>query len=92
MKENEKDVEQGFYEECAKLLNCAEHTYRAFPYRKRTRWNNRAEGNGRFPGFGLIRMFSPNLISVAVKTPALQGQYSSTQAALDAIKSAIARN
>ncbi|PZR77762.1 MAG: hypothetical protein DI537_42820 [Stutzerimonas stutzeri] len=29
----------------------------AFPYRYRTRWNNRSPGRGRFPGFGMIRAF-----------------------------------
>jgi len=49
-------VEQGFYQACASLLG-AHHDYRPYPYRRRTRWNNRAAGNGRFPGFGIIRLF-----------------------------------
>jgi hypothetical protein len=49
-------VERTFYQGCAELLG-AEHQYRRFPYAKRTRWNNRTAGNGRFPGFGVIRLF-----------------------------------
>jgi hypothetical protein len=45
-----------FYAECAALLNC-KHEGEAFPYHKRTRWNNRSAGRGRFPNHGLIRVF-----------------------------------
>lgn len=45
-----------FYAECAALLG-AQHEGKAFPYYKRTRWNNRKAGRGRFPGFGLIRAY-----------------------------------
>jgi hypothetical protein len=91
MNEKKIDVEQGFYEECAKLLDCAEHTYRVFPYRKRTRWNNRTAGNGRFPGHGLIRMFGPTSIHVALYEPKLSGQFKSMDAVYAAIKEALAR-
>ena len=89
MEENEISVEQGFYEECAKLLDCAEHTYRKFPYRKRTRWNNRTAGNGRFPGHGLVRMFSHNLITVSLYQPKCRGTFATADAALAAIKLAL---
>lgn len=49
-----------FYARCAELLG-AEHTFKAFPYRRRTRWNNRTAGNGRFEGFGLIRLFGDSV-------------------------------
>jgi len=88
---NEKDfgVEERFYQQVATLL-CAEHTYRKGP-RKRTRWTNRFEGagNGRFPPNGLVRMFGPNLIHIALMSPRLSGQFKSPQDALDAIKQAI---
>jgi hypothetical protein len=89
---NEKDygVEQGFYENCAKLLNNAEHTYKPFTDgAKRTRWNNRSAGNGRYPGNGIVRMFGPNCISVALLKPKLSGTFTSPDAALAAIKSAM---
>lgn len=62
------DVEQGFYEKCAELL-CAPHTYKPFTMHQKRRWYNRNPGNGRFEGFGLIRMFSPNCIHVCLKRP-----------------------
>jgi len=61
-------VEQGFYQACAALLG-AEHDYRAFPYRRPTRWNNRTPGNGRFPGFGLIRLFGEK-VHMQLRAPA----------------------
>ena len=69
IKEN-KEVEERFYQECAELL-CVSNTYRPFPtsahYKRR--WYNREAGNGRFEGFGLIRMFSENCIHVSLKKP-----------------------
>lgn len=89
MDENEIGVEQGFYQECAKLLDCAEHTYRKFPYGKRTRWNNRSAGNGRYPGHGLVRRFSHNLIRVSLHSPQCRGTFASAEEALAAIKLAL---
>lgn len=91
MNEEKLSIEQGFYEECAKLLDCAEHTYRQYPYRKRTRWTNRfgGGGNGRYPGHGLIRMFAPNLIHVALFEPRLSGQFKSIEDVYAALKEAL---
>ena len=47
--------EQEFYATCSELLQI-EHDYKV-PFRKKTRWNNRVLGNGRFPGFGTIQYF-----------------------------------
>lgn len=60
---------EAFYDECSRILG-APYSYRAPPYRKLTRWNNRAPGNGRFPGYGLIRMFGPHHIQIALRRPA----------------------
>jgi hypothetical protein len=89
MKEKDVEMEQGFYQECAKLLDCAEHTYREFPYRKRTRWNNRTAGNGRFPGNGLIRMYASNLIHVNLHHPKVCGQFKSADDVFAAINTAL---
>ena len=35
--------------------------------RRRTRWNNRDPGSGRYPGFGLIRHYSSELIHISSK-------------------------
>jgi hypothetical protein len=62
--------EEAFYRECAAILG-AEDLYepRHLLKLKRTRWNNRAPGNGRFPGFGTIRMFGPGHIHIALRQP-----------------------
>jgi len=56
-----------FYEKCAELLG-ATYECESFPYRYRTRWNNRSPGNGRFEGFGIIRKFGDNY-QVALTRP-----------------------
>ncbi|MFG6080443.1 hypothetical protein ACEUZ9_001018 [Paracoccus litorisediminis] len=54
----EKEV---FYDRVAQALGMT-HDFRK-PNRRRTRWNNRKLGNGRFPGFGLVRVHG-DIISV----------------------------
>ena len=56
-----------FYSKCAELLG-AEHEYLPFTHYKRTRWNNRKPGSGRYPGYGIIRKFG-NQIHVALTKP-----------------------
>ena len=80
--------EEGFYTVVAELLECAGHSYQKFPYSKRTRWNNRAAGNGRYPGFGIVRRFSSTNIHVQLTKPRLTGKFHSAKAVLDAILSA----
>ncbi|MFL5021520.1 MAG: hypothetical protein ACJ8DW_04600 [Microvirga sp.] len=54
----------------ARLLD-AVHTHRPLIGRPPNRWNNRHPGNGRFPGFGTIRMHTPNHIHVALRQPVI---------------------
>lgn len=61
------DGRSGFYQKCAELLGTT-YDYKPFPYAKRTRWNNRAPGNGRFGGFGLIRLFG-STVHMSLKAP-----------------------
>jgi hypothetical protein len=49
-----------FLAKCGEILNI-EHLWND-PVPRRTRWNNRLIGNGRFPGFGLIRCFGNNIV------------------------------
>ena len=49
-----------FYRHCAKLLE-TEYDCKPFPWHYRTRWNNRAAGSGRYPGFGIIRKFGDQI-------------------------------
>ena len=88
-------VEQGFYQQCAALLDCGEYAYTEWldrtrtGYKRKTRWNNRAAGNGCFPGKGLVRMFAPNLIHISLHNPRMNGVYSSAEDALAAITAAV---
>ena len=86
--EHECQVEQEFYQAVARLLQ-TEINYRPFPHRKITRWNNRAPGNGRYPGFGLVRRFSKNLVNISLHTPKICATVYSEQAALEVIANAI---
>lgn len=57
MKDEEtQKAEEAFYKSCGDILG-SPHAYREFPYRYKTRWNNRNPGNGRFSGCGIIRVF-----------------------------------
>jgi hypothetical protein len=60
-----KEEKREFYERCAEILNI-EHEYKQ-PVPRRTRWNNRRLGNGRYPGFGLIQCFG-NSVRVMSKS------------------------
>lgn len=62
------DVEEAFYRECAGILG-AVHSYRPWVGRPPNRWNNRHAGNGRFPGYGTIRMHAPDRIHVSLRNP-----------------------
>lgn len=60
---------EAFYRECARLLGTS-YDCVPFPFRKRTRWNNRTAGSGRFPGHGIIRVFGDE-VQVALTCPKL---------------------
>lgn len=82
-----------FYQDVSDLLGIP-NNYEYNPYtvggKYRTRWNNRAPGNGRFEGYGLIRFFGPSMIHVAINKPIyLSGTFSSKQEVLDALKKAL---
>ena len=64
----DKIVEEGFYTQVAEILGVSLN-YRHYPFKRPTRWNNRTAGNGRFEGYGLIRMFGPNCIHVSLTNP-----------------------
>ena len=48
-----------FYETCSEILEIA-HDFKE-PVRRRTRWNTRFLGNGRYPGFGLVQCFGHSI-------------------------------
>lgn len=73
-----------FYHKCAELLG-VEYDCKSFPWTsyKRTRWNNRAAGSGRYSGFGIIRKFG-NQVHVALQNPVNHTKiYDSEQEVLD---------
>ena len=78
---------EDFYAACAALLGVP-HEGVPFTHYKRTRWNNRTPGQGRYPGAGIIRVFG-NTIHVSLSEPSLYGIYPSKEAALEAIKLAL---
>jgi hypothetical protein len=86
MKTFDTGVEEGFYQTCAALLG-ASHDYKPWTHYKITRWNNRRPGNGRFPGFGTIRMFSPTCIHVSLRQPAITKVCRSMDEVYDLIRS-----
>jgi len=53
MKTNEE--KKAFYNKCSEILGIP-HEYHD-PVSRRTRWNTRFAGNGKFPGYGLIQCF-----------------------------------
>jgi hypothetical protein len=59
------DEKQEFYAHCSEILGI-EHDWNE-PVPRRTRWNTRRIGNGRFPGFGLIRCYNEKNIIVMSK-------------------------
>ncbi len=83
MKIEEKvKIEEKFYSDCAEILG-TEHQYSDgiprpkidregktyIPSTRATRWGGREPGNGRFPGFGLIRLYWPDLVSIRLRHP-----------------------
>ena len=58
------DEKRVFYDTVSSILNI-EHQFHD-PVRRRTRWNTRIKGNGRFPGFGLVQCFG-STVRVASK-------------------------
>lgn len=77
-----------FYDACAAILGT---TYDCEPFQHayRTRWNNRRPGGGRFPGFGLVRLFGDD-VQIALHHPVpLSATVHGRQAALDRIKDAV---
>ena len=68
MKNDHIEAEGSFYARVAELLGTS-YDYKPWIGRGPNRWNNRHPGNGRFPGFGTIKMFSPTSIHVCLRAP-----------------------
>jgi hypothetical protein len=71
-----------FYKKCAKIIG-VDSSGDKFPYRNRTRWNNRTPGRGRFQDIGLIRKFGDK-IHICLRSPiSHHGIYNSEKEALN---------
>lgn len=80
--------DEEFYERVAELLETT-HDCDGFAHHRRTRWNNREAGRGRYPGFGTVRLFG-DTVHVALRQPvSMQTSIEGRQAAIDAIVKAI---
>ena len=66
MREEYLEKQKLFYKTCGEILGI-EHKYKV-PFARKTRWNDRSPGNGRYEGFGIIRRFSETLISVTSRS------------------------
>jgi hypothetical protein len=53
------DEKREFYDNCASILNI-DHEFHD-PVPRRTRWNTRFLGNGRYSGFGLVQCFGSSV-------------------------------
>jgi hypothetical protein len=56
-----------FYEKCAGILG-TQYNCQPFTQYKRTRWNNRSAGSGRYPGYGIIRVFG-DMVQINIRHP-----------------------
>lgn len=87
---NEKEK---FYNDCADLLETSYEFVKIIPNTRRSgRWGPRQPGNGRFPGFGLIRWFSAKVIHVHLINPVqVDKVFDSAETALDYIRVELAK-
>jgi len=75
-----------FLSECARLLG-TDHEW-VKPAWRVTRWYPRDPGNGRFPGFGVIRVYSENVIHVQLYHPvSISRVFASKEGVLDYLRS-----
>jgi hypothetical protein len=73
-----------FYAEVAEILGTT-HDYRE--PKRRTRWNARQVGNGRFPGWGLVRLFGDAvLVCLRRGPPPLIRRFASREEALEFLR------
>ena len=73
-----------FYDKCADIMGTT-HDYRT-PVPRRTRWNNRLLGNGRFPNRGVIRPFGDKCIHVMLTNPRVCQTFDSPEQLFDFLK------
>jgi len=78
-----------FYLRCAELLG-TRYDCTGLTDSYRTRWNNRRPGNGRFPGFGIIRLHGDD-VHVSLRHPvSVSRHFHGRTAALQWLAAAVA--
>ncbi len=97
-------TKEKFYAACAAILRVGHpytdktpavrvdpHTLVAYrPPTRATRWGGREPGNGRFPGFGLARMFASDRVQLVITRPvSINRTFESPEAALAYLRMAI---
>lgn len=85
-----------FYKRCGELIGCE---YEFIVQGKRvgsptpaSRWGGRIPGNGRYPGHGIIRVFTPKCIHVNLKSPKISGEFKSYEEVLERLDGQVRRN
>lgn len=73
-----------FYARCGEILGI-EHEWND-PVPRRTRWNNRLIGNGRYPGFGLVQCFGHSIRVVSRRGTKMFKTYDEVYKYLEGIK------
>lgn len=73
--------DKAFYDRCAEILGVP-HDFAPFPFDKRSRWNNRKPGSGRFPGRGLVRAFGGHVHLSLYRPRPINRLFDSREAAL----------
>jgi len=75
---NTKMQREEFYAAVAVILNVENNYKTPMPYRRR--WGQRLPGNGRYPGIGIIRFYSENMIHIML--PSKTSTFRSSKEAL----------
>lgn len=80
-------LKEDFYKRVSEILDTNIEYKTPYSGAKRpNRWNNRSPGNGRFEGYGIVRMFSLTFISVDLYFPRhAKGNFKTPDTALDFI-------
>jgi hypothetical protein len=85
---NDMNEKENFYNKCAEIMGTS-HMYQQITHSRRrsNRWGPRNPGNGRFPGFGIIRWFGANFIQIALTNPVNVNQtFTSESSCLDFLR------
>jgi len=83
MKKTNEEKEE-FYGRCADILGIP-HEF-ATPGARRTRWNARRLGNGRYPGFGLVQCFGDDVRVVSKRGTRMFKSYDEVYKYLEEIR------